>query len=178
MRASALCLSVLLLAGCGPNAALPRTDASTWPPAGSTPGPTPSPSGDAASAVETDIVRFTNEARAQNGLPALRLSSRLLDAARIHARQMAEREKLEHDIAGAPYPDLPARLTAVQYTYSRAAENISWNRPTAQSVVTGWMNSAGHRANILDGRITEIGAAMARSAKGEPYWIQVFGTPR
>jgi uncharacterized protein YkwD len=128
--------------------------------------------------METDLVRYTNEARAQNGLPALRLSSRLLDAARIHARQMAEREKLEHDIAGAPYPDLQARLTAVQYAYSRAAENISWNRPDARSTVTGWMNSPGHRTNILDARLTEIGAAMVRSPKGEPYWIQVFGTPR
>lgn len=178
MRASALCLAVVAVVGCGPNVALPRTDASTWPPPGSTTSPPPSPASGAVSATETEIVRYTNEARAQNGLPALRLNAKLLDAARIHARQMAERQRLAHDIAGAPYPDLQARLVAVEYAYSRAAENISWNRPDARSTVTGWMNSSGHRANILDGRITEIGAAMARSAKGEPYWIQVFGTPR
>ena len=178
MRASALCLSVVVLAGCGPNAALPRTDSNTWPPGGSTTGPSPSPSSGAPSATETDIVRYTNEARAREGLPALRLNTRLLEAARIHARQMAERQRLEHDIADARYPDMQSRLAAVEYLYSRAAENIAWNTPTAQSVVSGWMNSPGHRTNMLDSRLTEIGAAMARSSKGEPYWIQVFGTPR
>ena len=178
MRASALCFVAALLAACGPNVALPRTDSGTWPPPGSTAGPAPSPPSGAASEMETDIVRYTNEARAQNGLPALRLNMKLLQAARIHARQMAERQQLEHEISGARYPTLQARLVAVEYAYSRAAENIAWNRSSAQSVVAGWMNSPGHRTNILDSRITEIGAAMARSAKGEPYWIQVFGTPR
>lgn len=157
MRASALWLFTMA-AGCA-----------------SIPAPGPSPAG---VSVEADIVRYTNEARAQHGLPALRLSPRLVEAARIHARQMAERQRLEHDITGAAYPDLQSRLVAVSYAYSRAAENIAWNTPSAQSVVAGWMSSSGHRANILDGRLTELGAAMARSSKGEPYWIQVFGTPR
>jgi uncharacterized protein YkwD len=59
-----------------------------------------------------------------------------------------------------------------------AAENVAWNQQNAQSAVNSWMNSSGHRANILDPSLTEMGAAMTRSARGEPYWIQVFGSPR
>ena len=128
--------------------------------------------------VEAEIVRYTNEQRVRNGLPAFVTSAKLTDAARIHAQQMAEHQRMDHTINSAPYPTLLSRLQAVQYSYSSAAENVAWNDPSAQSVVTGWMNSAGHRANILNPNLREIGAAMARSARGEPYWVQVFGTPR
>ena len=180
MRASALCF-LAIVSACGASFGLPRTDASTWPP-GSTSngdvGAMPSPTTGPATQMETDIVRYTNDARRLNGLPELRLNSQLLQAARIQARQMAERQQLQHDIPGAQYPDLASRLASTGYTYSRAAENIAWNTQSPQAVVNGWMNSSGHRANILDGRLTEIGAAMARSSKGEPYWIQVFAAPR
>jgi uncharacterized protein YkwD len=128
--------------------------------------------------VATDIVRYTNEARARNGLPALRANSQLMEAARLHAQQMAERQQDAHTISGARYPTMQSRLDAVGYPYMQAAENIAWNQRSAQEVVNTLMNSTGHRANILDRGLTEIGAAMARSSKGEPYWIQVFGRPR
>lgn len=145
------------------------------PTTGGTDPSTPPPSG---SAVDAEVVRLTNQHRARNGLPAFATSARLMEAARIHARQMAQYQRMDHTISGAPYPTLQSRLDAVGYRYMSAAENVAWNNLSAQSVVTGWMNSTGHRANILDSRLTEIGAAMARSAKGEPYWVQVFGTPR
>lgn len=129
-------------------------------------------------AVEADIIRYTNDQRARNGLPAFVTSAKLVEAARIHARQMAEHQRMDHTINAAPYPTLLSRLQAVGYAYSNAAENVAWNSQSAQSVVAGWMNSAGHRANILNPNLREMGAAMARSARGEPYWIQVFGTPR
>lgn len=141
-------------------------------------GPAPTPPPTSGSAVEADIIRYTNQQRVANGLPAFVTSAKLIEAARIHARQMAEHQRMEHTINAAPYPTLLSRLQAVSYTYSSAAENVAWNSPSAQSVVAGWMNSTGHRANILNPGLREMGAAMARSAKGEPYWIQVFGTPR
>lgn len=101
-----------------------------------------------------------------------------MEAARLHALQMAQHQRMDHTISGAQYPTLQSRLDAVGYQYRAAAENVAWNNPTAQGTVAGWMNSPGHRANILNGGLTEMGAAMARSTKGEPYWIQVFGTPR
>jgi len=147
--------------------------------------PTPSGAGTGSgttsttsASVATDIVKHTNEARGRNGLPPLSANSKLMEAARIHAQQMAKYQRDEHTINGAQYPTLVSRLQAVGYDYSNAAENIAWNQRDAQTAVNGWMNSTGHRANILNPNLTEIGAAMARSAKGEPYWIQVFGTPR
>ena len=148
-------------------------------PAGGNPGPsTPPATTTPSSEVANEIVRYTNDQRARNGLPAFVASPRLMEAARLHAQQMAQHQRMEHTISGAQYPTLQSRLDAVGYQYRAAAENVAWNNPTAQGTVAGWMNSSGHRANILNRELTEIGAAMARSAKGEPYWIQVFGTPR
>ncbi len=124
------------------------------------------------------MVRLTNAARVRNGLPALATNDRLMQAARIHAGQMAAHEQQEHTISGAKYPTLKARLEGVGYGYSAAAENIAWNQPSAARAVESWMTSSGHRANILNRELTEIGVAMARSSRGQPYWIQVFGRPR
>src|SRR5439155_1787165 len=143
------------------------------PTSGSTSGST-----SGGGSVVLDVVRFTNDARARNGLAPLAASSKLMAAADIQARQMAEFRTVQHTISGAQYPTLQSRLQAVDYAYSNAAENAAGNQPDAQSVLAGWMSSTGHRANILDANLREIGAAMARSAKGEPYWVQVFGTPR
>ena len=91
---------------------------------------------------------------------------------------MAAALRLAHTISEASYPTMQDRLAAVGYAYMQAAENVAWNQRDAQAAVARWMSSTGHRANILDPGLTEIGAAMARSSRGEPYWIQVFGRPR
>jgi len=101
-----------------------------------------------------------------------------MEAARIHAEQMAAAQRSDHTINGAQYPTMQSRLQAVGYVYMQAAENVAWNQSSAQAAVNSWMSSSGHRANILDQGLTEMGAAMARSSRGEPYWIQVFGRPR
>jgi uncharacterized protein YkwD len=167
LQASALRFGAPLLVACA-NLQIPGPASPTGT------GTTPSRTG----SVATDIVAYTNDARARNGLPPLATSSKLMDAARIHAQQMAKFQRADHSISGAQYPTMVSRLQAVGYGYSSAAENVAWNQRDAQSVVNGWMNSSGHRANILDPNLKEIGAAMVRSSKGEPYWIQVFGSPR
>jgi uncharacterized protein YkwD len=63
----------------------------------------------------------------------------------------------------------------VGYTYATIGENIAYNYPGAPEVVTGWMNSAGHKANILNPGFTEIGIAIAANSEGELYYCQVFG---
>lgn len=133
-------------------------------------------SGPASAAAE--VVSLTNDARIRNGRRALATSSRLTEAARLHAAQMAAHQQAAHTISGARYPTMPSRLDAVGYAYASAAENVAWNQPSARDVVTTWLNSSGHRANLLDASFTEMGAAVAYSARGEPYWIQVFGRPR
>lgn len=167
LRASALCVFALVVGACS------NIPISLPAPTGGSSGPTGS-----AATIAADVVRYTNDARARNGLPALRTNSRLMEAARLHAEQMAAYQRSDHSISGAQYPTMQSRLAAVGYEYSRAAENVAWNQRSAQEAVNTWMNSSGHRVNILSAQLTEIGAAMARSSKGEPYWIQVFGTPR
>lgn len=146
-------------------------------PAGRTsPGAVPLPANTESATAE--VVRLTNQYRAKHGRPALAVSAKLTEAAKLHAEQMAAYQRLEHNISGARYPTLQSRLDAVGYIYAMAGENIAWNQPGADAVMNTWLNSTGHRANILDAGATEIGVAVARSASGEPYWIQVFGRPR
>jgi uncharacterized protein YkwD len=159
-----------VLVAMGACAQIPVTTGSTLP-GGAT---TATTSANAAA----DVVAATNDARARNGLPAFVVSAKLMEAARIQAEQMAAYRKADHVISGAQYPTPQSRLDAVGYTYTAAAENVAWNQPDARSAVAAWMNSAAHRANILDPSLKQIGAAMARSSSGEPYWVQVFGTPR
>ena len=145
------------------------------------PLPTPAPrppgaSGDAVVAAE--VVDLTNRERLRHGLRPLGASSLLMEAARLHAEQMAAYRQAAHTITSARYPTMQSRLEAVRYSYASAAENVAWNQRSAAEVVATWMASSGHRANILDANLMEIGAAMARAANGEPYWIQVFGRPR
>jgi len=169
----ALCAAVLLSACAGIPISLPG-GAAGGTSTGASGGDVTTASGNVAA----DVIAYTNQQRARNGLPAFTTSTKLMDAAQLQARQMAQYQRLSHEISGAPYPNLASRLQAVGYVYRDAAENIAWNQRDAQAAVASWMNSTGHRANILDPSLIQIGAAMARSSKGEPYWIQVFGTPR
>jgi uncharacterized protein YkwD len=132
----------------------------------------------AGATVPADVIRFINDARVKNGLPMLATSSKLNEAARIQAEQMARARKLEHTITGSAHPTLESRMQAVDYIYSSAAENVAWNQASSQAAVNSWMSSSGHRANILDRGFKEIGAAVARSANGDPYWVVVFAIPR
>ena len=166
---SALCVLAFAL-GC---ASVPITI-----PAPGTGGSTSVPANENRAAIAAEVIRLTNEARARNGLPALRTNAKLMEAARLHAEQMAAAQRGDHTISGARYPTMQSRLEAVGYAYLQVAENVAWNQPSPQSVLTSWMSSSGHRANILETGVTEMGAAMARSSRGEPYWIQVFGRPR
>ncbi len=132
----------------------------------------------AAIAVESDVIAYINAERERAGLRPLAVDQRLMEAARIQAQQMMRLRRVDHELRGAKYPDLRSRFAAVGYRYRTAAENIAWNQRTARAVVAAWMSSRGHRANILDPGLTETGVAMVRNARGEPYWVQVFGRPR
>src|SRR5205814_7532280 len=68
------------------------------------------------------IVAYTNDARSRNGLAPLSISTKLMDAARMQAQQMADAQRADHTISGASHPTLQSRLQAVSYVYSNAAE--------------------------------------------------------
>ena len=139
-------------------------------------GPT-GPDGLGAPAPISSILDLTNAERVRAGLPALRASSPLGQAAQIQADQTSKAGVLGHVLPNAPYPHPQDRLSAVGYQWQAWAENLAAGQPSAEAVVNGWMGSAGHRANILSPAFVEMGTGYAVDAHGRPYYVQVFGTP-
>lgn len=116
----------------------------------------PNPDGVPLNEVETLIIQFTNEERVKRSLPALKVSGNLQKLTRQKAQNMAKAHNLSHQV-----PPLPI-----------GGENIAWNQANAKEAVRSWMNSDGHRANILSRRYSTIGAGM--SVGNGPYWAQMF----
>jgi uncharacterized protein YkwD len=105
--------------------------------------------------IEENIVKYTNAERARYGLAALEIDRELMDSARQHTAWMASHHSLVH-------------------TSRPVAENIAMGQPHSQSVVRDWMNSSGHRANILGRGYRRIGVAAYRTASGTIFWCQQF----
>ncbi len=138
-----------------------------------TPG-TPAPSG----GVTAQVVTLTNAERAKAGCGPLAVDATLTSVAQAHSQDMATHNYFDHNSQNGRTPF--DRMTAAGYRYSTAAENIAAGQRTPQDVMTGWMNSPGHRANILNCALKEIGVgyATASSSQYGVYWTQDFGTPR
>ncbi len=171
-----------------PPVALPPTDqAPSVPPTLSTPttepstttqrptptaAPTaraPKPTGSAAGGVVGAVVAATNSERQAAGCPALRVDGRLTTAAQRHSVDMADRDTMSH--TGGDGSSFDERIRAAGYP-EPAAENIAFGQSSASSVVAAWMDSAGHRRNILDCDYTTIGVGF--DPRGN-YWTQDFG---
>jgi hypothetical protein len=144
------------------------------PPGVEAPTPPPTPG---LSAIEQAIINLVNQERADAGLAALRVNTRLVTAAAHHASNMVLFDNMSHTLPGSDAPTLTDRLQQAGYAYSAAGENIAWNYAGAQAVMDGWMTSSGHRANILSTTYTELGVAVRYTTDGEPYYCQVFGRP-
>lgn len=124
-------------------------------------------------AIENEVVRLTNLERAKAGCKPLVHDRRLRQAAYAHSADMSARNYFSHtSLDGRTFVD---RIEATGYRYTALAENIAKGHPTAQAVVRGWMDSPGHRSNILDCRFTHIGVGYVKA--GGPYWTQTFGRP-
>lgn len=124
-----------------------------------------------SSGSEAAVVSLTNAERAKQGCKPLRIDSRLVVAARKHSADMAANNYFDHTSRNGDSPW--KRMEDAGYT-SPGAENIAKGYPTAAAVVKGWMNSPGHRANILNCGLRAIGVGMA-SGSGGPLWTQDFG---
>jgi uncharacterized protein YkwD len=124
---------------------------------------------------EQAIIDLTNAERKKADLPPLKANAQLMAAARSHAANMAKQEKAEHVLDDKKPTD---RVKEAGYKYSRFGENVAWNPQDPKEALEGWMNSPPHKEKILNKEYKEIGVAVAKSTKGEPYWIQVFGTQR
>lgn len=120
------------------------------------------------------LERMINDARKEHKLAPLKVSLVLNMAAEGHAKNMARQNKLDHVLDGKSPSD---RITKLGYKWTWCAENIAWNQQTLEKVMEGWMNSAGHRANILSPKGEELGIGIVFSPKREPYYCTVFAKP-
>ncbi len=123
------------------------------------------------SATEQEVVRLTNEAR-RGHCAALINDAKLHAAALGHSRDMAAKNYFSHTSQdGRSFSD---RITAAGFKWHAVAENIALGQRTPAEVVKSWLNSPGHRANIMNCTYTRIGVGVAEGAKGL-YWTQDFG---
>lgn len=120
-----------------------------------------------------DLARATlcllNEERTSRGLPRLRLNDRLSNAAERHSRDMVQRTYFSHDsLSGLSFVDRIRRAGYLRSARSwSAGENLAWGsgtRGAPEQIMRAWMNSSGHRANILTGRFREVGIGVAEGA--------------
>ncbi|GAA2592190.1 hypothetical protein GCM10010399_23520 [Dactylosporangium fulvum] len=150
------------------------TPAPAKPTTPTTPATQPAPAAPSDhSALENQVVTLTNNYRTANGCGALRIDSRLVAAARAHSTDMVSQNFFSH--TGSDGSNFVQREARAGYTTGASAENIAWGYRTPQDVVNGWINSSGHRANILNCSSVAVGVGVAYKADGTPYWTQDFG---
>lgn len=116
------------------------------------------------------VIDLVNVERAKEGLSALTMDLQVQAAAQVRAMECEQ-------LFSHTRPDGTSFATALKeqnVSYRRAGENIAWGQRTPEQVVSGWMNSEGHRANIMNANFTKIGVGYYQNAKGTNYWCQLF----
>ena len=148
--------------------AVPDTDTPT-PAVPDTTTPAAPESVEGMSAYELEVVRLVNAERARYGLPALAADAELSRVARYKSRDMREKGYFSHESPtyGTPFQ----MMKSFGITYRAAGENIAYGYATPAKVVAAWMNSDGHRANILSASYTRLGVGYV--ADGH-YGTQMF----
>ncbi|MGC5011002.1 CAP domain-containing protein [Streptosporangium sp. DT93] len=153
--------------------AKPTTSPTTRPT--STPKPTTtatSPGNQPGSSLSEEVVRLTNAERQKGGCAPLVSDPQLRSAAQGHSDDMAAKNYFSHTSQDGR--DMTDRINASGFSPKRAwAENIAMGQRTPADVVTAWMNSSGHRANIMNCGYTHLGVGVANSPRGI-YWTQNF----
>ncbi|MFJ6852846.1 sigma-70 family RNA polymerase sigma factor [Streptomyces sp. NPDC091271] len=138
----------------------------------SEPAPAPAPKASSAPSVADEVIALVNNERAKEGCAPVSGNSLLAKAASRHSADMVARDYFSHTSPDGTDPG--ARITAAGYRWSTYGENIAKGQPTAAAVMDSWMNSSGHRANILNCAFKEIGIGREDSSGG-PVWTQNFG---
>lgn len=118
---------------------------------------------------ENEVIRLVNEIRVKNGLKPLTADWELSRVARFKSQDMKDNKYFSHTspVYGSPFQ----MIKNFGISYRSAAENIAKWQSTPQAVVNAWMNSSGHRANILNASYTKIGVGYVSDGK---YWTQMF----
>ena len=116
------------------------------------------------------VLKLVNEERAKAGLPALTLHAGATRA----AQQRAGEIETSFSHTRPDGSNFTTALTAAGVSYRAAGENIAYGQKTAKQVMQDWMNSAGHRANIMNANYSSIGIGHYKNAAGVDYWTQLF----
>ncbi|WP_066392528.1 CAP domain-containing protein [Neobacillus mesonae] len=138
-------------------------------PAPSPQKPAPTQTTNSLSAYEQKVVDLTNQERAKNGLPGLKVDVELSKMAHEKSRDMSTNSYFDHTSPtyGSPFDMM--KQYGISYRY--AGENIAMGQKTPEEVVKAWMNSEGHRKNILSPNFTHIGVGYVSQGN---YWTQEF----
>ena len=116
------------------------------------------------------VVDLVNAERAKEGLSPLTIDTKVQAAAQVRAQECEQ-------LFSHTRPNGSSFATALQeqnVSYRSAGENIAWGQRSPQEVMNGWMNSEGHRANIMNANFTTIGVGYYQNANGTNYWCQLF----
>jgi len=130
------------------------------------------PSIDDVKALEQKVIDLVNQQRANNGLPALKANWEVSRVARYKSQDMIDKKYFDHQSPtyGSPFN----MMETFGIRFSAAGENIAYGQRTPQDVMNSWMNSPGHRSNILNATYNQIGVGVAKAANGTFYWTQMF----
>ncbi len=133
------------------------------------------PAQSSTKAFEDEVLRLVNIERSKNGLPALKSDWQLSRVARYKSQDMINKGYFSHTSPtyGSPFK----MMESFGIRFSAAGENIAYGQRTPAEVMKGWMNSPGHRANILSPSYTHIGIGLAKTRNGVNYWTQMFIKP-
>ncbi len=163
-----------------PDSGTPDTDISETP-SPNTPGssegqlpgtqkPGADESNDDESSYAQQVVKLVNEERAKAGLPALEVQTKITAAANIRAKEI--KQKFSHTRPDGS--NFSSVLKSQGVSFSGSGENIAYGQKSPEKVMEGWMNSSGHRANILNKNYKYIGVGYYQDEKGVKYWVQLF----
>ncbi|MGL5864428.1 MAG: CAP domain-containing protein [Dermatophilaceae bacterium] len=128
-----------------------------------------------ASGPAAEVIALVNAERAKAGCESVTAEARLTKAAQGHSVDMAENTYMEHQSRDGRSPF--DRMKDAGYQGGSMAENIAYGQDSPQDVMQDWMNSDGHRKNILNCDYTQIGVGVANASNGDIYWTQNFGRP-
>jgi uncharacterized YkwD family protein/spore coat assembly protein SafA len=129
----------------------------------------------AAKSIENQVIKLVNQQRAAQGIKPLKANWQLSRVARYKSQDMKTRNYFTHTSPayGSPFD----MMKAFGISFSTAGENIAAGQATAQEVMKSWMNSPGHRKNILSASFTEIGVGYVSGGSYRHYWTQMFIKP-
>lgn len=133
----------------------------------------PSPS--SVKAFEDEVVRLVNVERSKKGLQILKSNWEIARVARYKSQDMINKKYFSHisPTYGSPFK----MMEFYGIRFSSAGENIAYGQRTPAEVMNVWMNSPGHRANILSPSYSDIGCGLAKTSSGVCYWTQMFTRP-